>query len=161
MRATIYLSFDRNFLRHEFFPLLEKRFPSYRKTFLRASRHMAEASALLDELAEADGNACLVQGKLHVEDLRKLGFLRAKNLLRYTLAQQGAILPSTTKLEEILRQLLSSRQDAKLHVSFGNAEVRCFQGLVHVRHIARVRTLGCPYTGVAAGMAWGKTACYC
>jgi tRNA(Ile)-lysidine synthase len=30
-------AFDRNFLRHEFFPVLEKRFPSYRKTFLRSS----------------------------------------------------------------------------------------------------------------------------
>ncbi|WP_074861420.1 tRNA lysidine(34) synthetase TilS [Nitrosospira briensis] len=136
------LSFDRNLLRHEFFPLLEKRFPSYRTTFLRASRHMAEASTLLDELAEADGNACLVQGKLHVEDLRKLSFPRAKNLLRYTLVQQGAILPSTTRLEEILRQLLCSRQDAKLNISFGNAEVRCFQGVVHVRHIDEQRALG-------------------
>ena len=136
------LSFDRNLLRHEFFPLLEKRFPSYRTTFLRASRHMAEASALLDELAEADGDACLVQGKLHVEDLRKLDFLRAKNLLRYTLAQQGAILPSTTRLEEILRQLLSLRQDAKLNIRFGNTEVRCFQGLVHLRHVDESRTAG-------------------
>jgi tRNA(Ile)-lysidine synthase len=140
------LSFDRNFLRHEFFPLLETRFPAYRTTFLRTSRHMAEASALLDELAEADADACLVQGKLHIEDLRKLGFLRAKNLLRYTLAQQGAILPSTTRLEEILRQLLSSRQDAKLSISFGNAEVRCFKGVVHVRHTGASRTMSSPAT---------------
>jgi tRNA(Ile)-lysidine synthase len=133
------VSFDRNFLRHEFFPLLEKRFPSYRTTFLRASRHMAEASDLLDELAEADSRECTVPGKLHIEDLRKLSFPRARNLLRYTLAQQGAILPSTTKLEEILRQLLSSRPDAKLRVIFGNTEVRCFRGMVHVRnrHISR------------------------
>jgi tRNA(Ile)-lysidine synthase len=128
------VSFDRNFLRHEFFPLLEKRFPSYRTTFLRASRHMAEASTLLDELAEADSRECIVPGKLHIEDLRKLSFPRARNLLRYTLAQQGMILPSTIKLEEILRQLLSSRPDAKLRVVFGNAEVRCFKGVVHVRN---------------------------
>jgi tRNA(Ile)-lysidine synthase len=95
---------------------------------------MAEASDLLDELAEADSRECTVPGKLHIEDLRKLSFPRARNLLRYTLAQQGAILPSTTKLEEILRQLLSSRPDAKLRVIFGNTEVRCFRGMVHVRN---------------------------
>ncbi|BCT68420.1 tRNA lysidine(34) synthetase TilS [Nitrosospira sp. NRS527] len=128
------VSFDRNFLRHEFFPLLEKRFPSYRTTFLRASRHMAEASTLLDELAEADSRECVIPGKLHIEDLRKLSFPRARNLLRNTLAQQGAILPSTIKLEEILRQLLSSGPDSKLRVIFGNAEVRCFKGVVHVRN---------------------------
>ena len=130
------ISFDRNFLRHEIFPLLEKRFPSYRTTFLRASRHMAEASTLLDELAEADRKECIVEGKLHVEDLRQLSFPRARNLLRYTLTQQGAILPSTAKLEEILRQLLSSQPDAKLNVVFGNTEVRCFKGLIHVRKLS-------------------------
>jgi tRNA(Ile)-lysidine synthase len=134
------ISFDRNFLRQEIFPLLEKRFPSYRKTFLRASRHMAEASALLDELAEADRKKCIVEGKLHVEDLRQLSFPRARNLLRYTLAQRGAILPSAVKLDEILRQLLSLRPDAKLHVIFGNTEVRCFKGFVHVRKANTSRT---------------------
>ncbi len=130
------VSFDRNFLRHEIFPVLEKRFPAYRTTFLRTSRHLAEASSLLDELAAADGNNCSVAGKLQVEGLRKLDSPRAKNLLRHTLAQQGVTLPSTVKLEEILRQLLSSRPDAKLHIAFGNTEIRCFKGALHVRPLA-------------------------
>lgn len=127
------VSFDRNFLRQEFFPLLGKRFPSYRTTFLRASRHMAEASGLLDELAEVDSKACVVSGKIKIEDLQKLSAPRAGNLLRYILSREGAILPSTAKLEEILRQLLSSRPNSKLHIIFGNAEVRCFKGAVYVR----------------------------
>lgn len=132
------VSFDRNFLRHALFPLLEKRFPAYRTTFLRASRHMAEASALLDELAKIDSAQCAVPGKLHVEDLRKRGFPRARNLLRYTLTQHDVILPSTVKLEEILRQLLSSRPDTKLHIVFGNTEIRCFRGQVHIRKVEAI-----------------------
>jgi tRNA(Ile)-lysidine synthase len=132
------ISFDRNFLRHELFPLMEKRFPAYRTTFLRASRHMAEASALLDELAEVDSAQCAVPGKLHVEDLRKLDFPRARNLLRYTLMQHAVILPSTVKLEEILRQLLSSCPDTKLHVVFGNTEIRCFRDRVHIRKVEAI-----------------------
>ncbi len=127
------VAFDRNFLRHEFFPLLEKRFPSYRKTFLRASRHIAEASALLDELAQADSRECAASGKIEIECLRKLGFLRAKNLLRYTFAREGAILPSAAKLEDILRQLLSTGASTKLHVTFGDTEIRTFGGLLHLR----------------------------
>jgi len=130
------VSFDRNFLRHEIFPVLEKRFSSYRTTFLRTSRHLAEASGLLDELAEADSSNCSVSGKLQVEGLRKLDYPRAKNLLRHTLAQQGVTLPSTVKLEEILRQLLSSRPDAKLQIAFGNTEIRCFKGVLHIRPLA-------------------------
>jgi tRNA(Ile)-lysidine synthase len=127
-------AFDRNLLRHNFFPLLEKRFPSYRKTFMRASGHMGEASALLDELAEADSRECARTGSIEIECLRELSFLRAKNLLRYVLARRGAILPSAGKLEDMLRQLLFSGADAKLHVKFGNTEIRTFKGLIHIRN---------------------------
>ena len=127
------VSFDRNFLRHKIFPLLEKRFPSYRTTFLRTSRHMAEAGCLLDELAEYDRKECIISNKLQIEELLKLSFPRARNLLRYSFAQQGVILPSAVKLEDILGQLLSSRLDTKLHIMFGDTEIRCFRGSIHVR----------------------------
>ena len=127
------ISFDRNYLRHEVLPLLEKRFPSYRTTLLRSSKHMAEAGCLLDELAGIDSKDCIISDKLQIDGLRKLSFPRARNLLRYNLAQQGAVLPSTVKLEDILRQLLSSRLDSKLHISFGRTEIRCFKGSVHIQ----------------------------
>ena len=127
------VTFDRNFLRHKIFPLLEKRFPSYRTTFLRTSRHMAEAGCLLDELAEHDRKECIILNKLQIEGLRKLSYPRARNLLRYSFAQQGVILPSAVKLEDILGQLLSSRLDTKLHIMFGDTEIRCFRGSIHVR----------------------------
>ena len=127
------VSFDRNFLRHKIFPLLEKRFPSYRTTLLRTSRHMAEAGSLLDELAEYDSKECIILNKLQIERLRKLSFPRARNLLRYRLAQQGVILPSTVKLEDILGQLFSSRLNTKLYITFGDTEIRYFRGSVHVR----------------------------
>jgi tRNA(Ile)-lysidine synthase len=135
------VSFDRNFLRSEVFPLLEKRFPAYRATFSRASRHMAEASDLLDELAEADSAASLAAEKLHIEDLRRLSLPRARNLLRYMLVRRGAVMPSTVKLDDILRQLLSSRCDANPHVIFGDVEVRCFRGIIHVRKARKPREL--------------------
>jgi tRNA(Ile)-lysidine synthase len=130
------VSFDRNFLRHKIFPLLEKKFPSYRATFLRTSRHMAEASYLLDDLAKFDREKCSVSNQLQIEKLQELSFSRAKNLLRYDLAQRGVILPSTVKLEDMLRQLLSSRSDTKLHITFGDTEIRSFKGNIYVRRIS-------------------------
>lgn len=129
------ISFDRNFLRREVFPLLETRFPAYRATFSRAGRHMAEAAGLLDELAVTDSGNSLAAEKLHIEDLRKLSLPRARNLLRYTLARRGAVLPSTVKLDDILRQLLSSRCDANPRVIFGDIELRCFRGLLYLRKV--------------------------
>jgi tRNA(Ile)-lysidine synthase len=134
------ITFDRNFLRHEILPILSKRYPSYPKTLLRTSRHLSEASLLLDELAAMDSERCLVSGKLHIRNLRKLSFSRAKNLLRYTLLQQGADLPSTAKLEEILHQLLSISPDNQFHISFGATEIRCYREAVYILPRRRIST---------------------
>ncbi|MDH5553361.1 MAG: tRNA lysidine(34) synthetase TilS, partial [Nitrosomonas sp.] len=69
--------FNRNFLRHEIFPQLEKRYPSYKTTFLRASRHLAEASALLDELAMLDQKNCSQAKKIQIDRLARLSLPRA------------------------------------------------------------------------------------
>ena len=139
------VSFNRNFLRHKIFPLLEKRFPSYRTTFLRTSQHMAEASCLLDDLAEIDRMKCSVSNHLQIEKLQELSLLRAKNLLRYDLAQKGVILPSTVKLEDMLRQLFSSRLDTKLHITFGDTEIRSFKGEIYVRKISTLPNKECRF----------------
>lgn len=126
-------AFNRNFLRHAVLPLLAQRFPAYRETCSRASRHLGEAAHLLDELAEIDGKGVMIAGNIHLENLRKLSFSRAKNLLRYVFSQRNVIQPSTVKLEEILRQLLSVGSDTKLHLVFGETEIRCFKGLVRIQ----------------------------
>ncbi|SFW36975.1 tRNA lysidine(34) synthetase TilS [Nitrosovibrio sp. Nv17] len=130
-------AFDRNFLRHELLPLLERRFPAYRATLARASRHLAEAAGLLDELAAADGEAHFVADGLRVEALRELAPARARNLLRHFLARQGAVPPSTVALGEMLRQLRSAGAGSRLRLAFGDREVRCFRGVVRVREAAR------------------------
>src|SRR5574343_360392 len=48
------LAFSRNFLRHDTLAGLSERFPSAEKSLAQAASHFAEASALLDELAEMD-----------------------------------------------------------------------------------------------------------
>ncbi|SFP79837.1 tRNA(Ile)-lysidine synthase [Nitrosomonas cryotolerans] len=126
------IAFNRNYLRHQIFPLLKKRYPGYQKTLLRTSRHLAEASNLLDELAEIDYKNCTVSGNIQVASLHKLSLARARNLLRYVFSKQGVILPSTAKLADILHQLLSSRRDNKLHVTFGNTEIRCYKGIMYI-----------------------------
>src|SRR5690606_34205087 len=52
--SNLDISYDRNFLRHQIFPLLETRYPAYRKTLFRSTLHLGEANYLLDELAKID-----------------------------------------------------------------------------------------------------------
>lgn len=123
-------TYHRNFLRHQIFPLLEQRYPAYRETITRTSRHIGEAIQLLDVLAENDRQLVMVAGDIHVEQLRKFDFLRAKNLLRYIFSQHDIIQPSTLKLEEILRQLWTVKPDNHLHLIFGEIEIRLFKNVV-------------------------------
>ncbi|MBL8497687.1 tRNA lysidine(34) synthetase TilS [Nitrosomonas sp. JL21] len=125
-------TFNRNFLRHDVLPVIRKRYPRYPEILLRSSRHFSEANELLDELAQIDRDYCLVAGKLHIERLRAFSLPRAKNLLRYTLLSHGADLPSTARLNEILKQLQALSPDHQFHVSFGNTEIRSYQGAIYI-----------------------------
>ena len=135
-------TYHRNFLRHQIFPLLEQRYPAYRETLARTSRHVSEAVQLLDVLAENDTHTVMVAGEIDLERLRKLDFLRAKNLLRYIFSQHDITQPSTIKLEEILRQLWTVKPDNHLHLSFGEIEIRLFKNVVKLLPRTKFHDLG-------------------
>ena len=135
-------TYHRNFLRHQIFPLLEQRYTAYRETLARTSRHVSEAVQLLDVLAENDSHTVMVAGEIHLERLRKLDFLRAKNLLRYIFSQHDITQPSTIKLEEILRQLWTVKSDNHLHLSFGEIEIRLFKNVVKLLPRTKFHDLG-------------------
>ncbi len=101
-------AFDRNFLRHEVLPVIARRYPAYRKTLLRASRNLAEATQLLDELAAGDVQLT-ASGGLEIAGLRNLSPPRAKNVLRHYLGLHGVTMPNAARLDEGVRQLRSQR----------------------------------------------------
>ncbi len=118
------LRFDRNFLRHEVLPVIERAFPAYRATLARAARHLAEASHIQDDLAQMDAELAVTGNRLALEELKRMGAVRAKNLLRWLLSQQGAAAPEADRLDEGLRQLLHARDDASVHVALGAYDLR-------------------------------------
>jgi tRNA(Ile)-lysidine synthase len=123
--------YPRNFLRHRILPELEARFPQYRETLARSAQHFAEASQLVDELAQLDASHALDGETLDVNVLRLLSHVRAKNLLRYFLHVRGAVMPQSVQLDDMLRQLCDAREDAAVCVSFGEWEVRRYQDRVY------------------------------
>jgi tRNA(Ile)-lysidine synthase len=125
-------SFDRNFLRHHLLPVLERRFPAYRTAFHRACRNFAEAAELLDDLAGIDGAEALLRDRLDLYALRGLSPARVKNVLRYYLVRQGVPLPSAGRLDNLVQQLTTSRDDAQVRVAIGDFELRRHRGEVHV-----------------------------
>ncbi len=145
-------SYPRNFLRHRVMPLLANRFPAYRETLVRSARHFAEAGELLDELARQDAPGLAEAGTLDTALLHGLPPVRARNLLRYFLHIRGVPMPHAAQLDEMLRQLLQSREDGAACIVTGHWQVRRYQGEVHIERALEAfdRDLVLPWRGEAA-----------
>jgi tRNA(Ile)-lysidine synthase len=126
------VAYDRNFMRQQLLPLIEKRFPAYRATLARASRNLAEAAQLLEDLAQMDAAAAVAQGTLHVAALRSLSVARAKNLLRHYLDGFEISVPAV-RLQEMLRQLADAPADARVRITLGSHEMLRFHDRAWVR----------------------------
>ena len=114
--------FDRNFLRHRVLPVIEQRYPSYRKTLLRASRNFAEAAQLLDELAVADARFT-AQG-LEIDAMQRLSATRIKNVLRCFMAMHEVTMPNAARLNECARQVLQARRGGRMVIDLDSHELR-------------------------------------
>ena len=121
--------FDRNFLRHRLLPVIEERYPAYRKTLSRAGRNFAEAADLLDELAQTDAQCG--EGRLDIAVLQRLTVPRAKNALRFFLAANGVIMPSAVRLAECVRQVRQPRA-VSIAIDLGAHELRRYGGELRV-----------------------------
>jgi tRNA(Ile)-lysidine synthase len=121
--------FDRNFLRHRLLPVIEERYPAYRKTLARAGRNFAEAADLLDELAQTDAQCA--GSRLDIAVLQRLSVPRAKNALRFFLAANGVLMPSAVRLAECVRQMRQPRA-VSIAIDLGAHELRRYGGELRV-----------------------------
>jgi len=118
----------RNFVRRRVMPLLRELNPAADAMLARSARHLAEADSLLGELAAIDARACMEQGRLPVDALRRLGAARARNLLRWFIRAHGLEVPGSAEMDEVLRQVIGARRDAALRFNFGGADLRRYRG---------------------------------
>jgi tRNA(Ile)-lysidine synthase len=122
--------YKRNLLRQAVAPVLAARFPGYPITIARAAAHQAEASALLDELAQHDAASAIDALGLDCARLAALSAARGRNLLRWYLRSQGLQAPSEARLAELLHQALAA--DARTCIVHDGTEIGCHHGHVIV-----------------------------
>lgn len=120
--------FARTALRHQLLPMLRQHWPAADQSLLRLAAHASEANELLDERAEQDlatvatplTDAWLAGWpSLDVDALLGLSPARQRNLLRYWLAAQGALLPVTRRLDAWLSQLAAA-EDGQPQLDLGD-----------------------------------------
>lgn len=122
----------RNFLRHDVLPLIERKVPGAGIVLARAARLQAEASDLLDVLADQDIGTAVTEHSIALARLQNLPAHRARNALRRFLRRHGALMPEAGRLDELLRQALTARADSRVCVDLGDVELRRFRGGLHV-----------------------------
>lgn len=113
--------FSRNFLRNDILPAVSARFPGAAAGLARLGRLAAEASDLLDELADDDLAALAVSGSTRYRRSGALGLTspRLRNLLRRVLAMAGEAMPDEDRLHELERQFRADAAPSGLRLPVG------------------------------------------
>jgi len=148
--------FDRNYLRHEILPRLQRRWPSASVTLARSAQLCAEAAELLEVSAQADLQAVSIPpasaltaaelaapnrgflaplaGKgsgLSVSKLLCLSPARQRNLLRFWIEQLGLPLPQQRHLERLQRDVLHAAADAEPRMHWPGVDVRRYRDALY------------------------------
>ena len=122
--------YTRNRIRARVLPALDAALPGFRETFARSAAHVAQAQALIDEVAAEDLARIGVPPKLAL--LQSLSRARQAEVLRRWLRQQHQTTPSTAQLNELLDQIAACRtRGHRMHLKVGAGFVqREGEGLV-------------------------------
>jgi tRNA(Ile)-lysidine synthase len=119
--------FDRAYLRREVWPRIEGRWPAAAAALARAAQHLGEAQASLDAPTRRaverlrDGEALSVPG------LRSLPARERLHVVRHWLKEAAVEPPSTARLDEALRQILTAKSDHEPAVQWGEHVLRRYR----------------------------------
>lgn len=120
--------FDRNYLRHEVMPVLQRRWPAISATLGRVASQQAENEGLLEALAVQDMQGLLGKDySLSLTGLSSLDEARQRNVIRLWLRNQGLALPSQRKLFQIQRDMLCAGDDRNPHLEWVGVELRRYR----------------------------------
>ena len=122
-------SFDRNFLRQEVIPLLKQRWPSLDRTISRSASHCAEAQQLIDEAARIDLQSMDIDANnsMSIDALALLPHPRARAVIRTWIRDAELQLPDTARLDRVLLEMFTAREDRNPMVKWPGVELRRYR----------------------------------
>lgn len=130
------IKIQRNYLRHQIWPLLKNRWPALNQTLSRSAAHLSESQILLDELAANDLQiieANIPAGTINCQRLLALSPPRQRNVLRFFLHKLMLPLPSTMILQRIIDEVCAAKIDAAPLVEWAGFAARRYAGKLFVQ----------------------------
>ena len=98
---------DRNYLRHQVLPQIEKRWPDYRQSWRKSLALLSENDDLQKQLGAIDlRDATTGMGGISVAVMQSLGSARQRNLLRCWLQQLGVSDPGWNTLHQFVSEFI-------------------------------------------------------
>jgi tRNA(Ile)-lysidine synthase len=125
--------FARNRLRNAVWPTLAGAFASAERTLARAAQWQQESDELANELAQLDALRCTDGETIIVNAWRELSSARRRNVLRRWLAKRGIATPSSERLVEWEKQLLTRNETQNVlltHASF-TGSIRLYRDRIY------------------------------
>ncbi|MGM3276023.1 tRNA lysidine(34) synthetase TilS [Ralstonia sp. 24A2] len=122
---------DSRYARNALRPLLAGmagHFPGYREALARSAAHLADAAALIEEIAQADLAQVASTDELDVAALAALSAPRQRAVLRAWLTQAGMRALSARRLDDLRTQLIDARDDGALCIELPAGQVRRYRG---------------------------------
>jgi tRNA(Ile)-lysidine synthase len=148
------ITYDRNFLRKDILPLLEKRWPEVSAQLAKVSELQSSNLQVLEDMAAIDlANVVTMQGSLHktcvykvlsvlsITGLQQLSSARLLNLLRYWIITRLQQQPTRNLLEEIEKTIINVQQDANPEIVFMGHAFRKFQGYIYLLKVKDSRVV--------------------
>ncbi|NQY26562.1 MAG: tRNA lysidine(34) synthetase TilS [Piscirickettsiaceae bacterium] len=132
--SNLETQWNRNYIRHTIWPIIEQRWPSAAITISRSAAHCAEASELMADLAQQDLASLNIQyndSKIAISPLLTLSPARLRNALRYIIEWKQLPLPSTICLQKIIDDVCLAKQDSVPIVSWTGVEVRRYHDALY------------------------------
>jgi tRNA(Ile)-lysidine synthase len=127
------IHYERNYIRHDVIPVLQKHWMSLSKTIARTARLCAETDALLTEIALHDLALCLhADGGLQLMLLKTLSQARRHNVVRYWLAQHDLSMPSEVHMQQIFQQWDESARHKQPKITWHDRQVCRYRDKLYV-----------------------------
>ena len=107
--------FDRNFIRHEVMPVLDRRWPAASQTIARSAENCREATLIIDDISANDlfDSMGAYKHSLSISKLRALPQPRQHAVVRAWVEENDFPLPDRKITQTICTDFIDSRQDAR------------------------------------------------